>query len=433
MPRKFQQSPGNVEIKIYADTKFNEKNSKIWAFGYKGGDINFSNGSIIMKSNGRLGSSSYMTTLIKFENRIFNTTNKVNRTFNDIYNEAMSTVSNKEKNDKTMIMVILLPIIMYLAMFIIIIEIVKRYVSKKPLKTLQFDGGTMLPNQKEVDYFRDIPCNKDLFRAYWIIYKYGIVSNSKAKSYLIGAILLKWIKEGKINISKTKKGLFSFKDNNYAIDLTNINSVDNELENSLLRHLKEASGKNLILEAKEFEKWCKKNYTILDLWFDRVINLKTEQLVKEGLIKEDTIIKKQLGVQITKKIQTVDSSIKGEAIQILGLKKFLLEYSMIQDRQVIEVHLWEEYLIYATLLGIADKVQEQFSKLYPEFKELSNLNTEDIIIYTNQFAYIGVDAARKAREEYYERRSSYSSGGGGSSYSGGGSSASGSSSGGGFR
>jgi uncharacterized membrane protein len=38
----------------------------------------------------------------------------------------------------------------------------------------------------------------------------------------------------------------------------------------------------------------------------------------------------------------------------------------------VEVGLWKDYLVFAQLYGIADKVAEQFQKLYPkEFQELS--------------------------------------------------------------
>lgn len=85
----------------------------------------------------------------------------------------------------------------------------------KTIEKLDFGpDGENLPNEKDIDYYRDIPCNKDLYRAYWIISKYGI---KEKRNVLLGAILLNWIKEGKAYITKTKKGLFSFKDNNYSI------------------------------------------------------------------------------------------------------------------------------------------------------------------------------------------------------------------------
>ena len=50
-----------------------------------------------MNSNGILNSSSYMTALIKIENEMFHTTNKVPKTFNAIYDEAISDIPENEK------------------------------------------------------------------------------------------------------------------------------------------------------------------------------------------------------------------------------------------------------------------------------------------------------------------------------------------------
>ena len=41
---------------------------------------------------------------------------------------------------------------------------------------------------------------------------------------------------------------------------------------------------------------------------------------------------------------------------------------MIPERQYFEVHTWEEYLIFAQLLGIADKVEEKPAKKKIIFK-----------------------------------------------------------------
>ena len=49
-----------------------------------------------------------------------------------------------------------------------------------------------------------------------------------------------------------------------------------------------------------------------------------------------------------------------------GLKNYLEEYSLIEDREVVELAIWEKYLVYATAFGIADKVIEQMKANYPE-------------------------------------------------------------------
>ena len=101
------------------------------------------------------------------------------------------------------------------------------------------------------------------------------------------------------------------------------------------------------------------------------------------------------------------------------LKKFLNEFSNIKDRESIEVALWEEYLMYAQIFGIADKVAKQFKKLYPN--EIASYNERygyDIndIIFINMISSSGMNSAISSRD----RANSYSSGGGGFMSGGGG-------------
>ena len=49
-----------------------------------------------------------------------------------------------------------------------------------------------------------------------------------------------------------------------------------------------------------------------------------------------------------------------------GLAKFLKEFSLIKEREVPELAIWEKYLVYATVFGIADKAIEQMKAKYPE-------------------------------------------------------------------
>ena len=44
-----------------------------------------------------------------------------------------------------------------------------------------------------------------------------------------------------------------------------------------------------------------------------------------------------------------------------------------EEKIHIEVHLWENYLIFANLLGIADKVKKQFEKIYPNSNSVSTM------------------------------------------------------------
>ena len=97
------------------------------------------------------------------------------------------------------------------------------------------------------------------------------------------------------------------------------------------------------------------------------------------------------------------------AKELAGLKKFLEEFTLIKEREPIEVNLFEDYLIFAQILGIAKKVATQFKKLYPEIIENYNYDFDDIfLIYT--ISNSGISSANAG---------SYSSGGGGFSSGGG--------------
>ena len=113
-------------------------------------------------------------------------------------------------------------------------------------------------------------------------------------------------------------------------------------------------------------------------------------------------------------------------MELSGLKNFLNEFSNIKDRESIEVKLWDEFLIYAQIFGIAKKVADEFKKLYPD---IITDETYDDIIFIHTISYKGVNAASVARD----RANSYSSGGGGFSSGGGGGGSFGGGGGGGFR
>lgn len=451
------QNVSNVKISIRSKYSFSLDNARIWAFG-NNGKINFDDGKIVFESNGKLLSSQHVTILVRFENNIFNTINISNNSFDDVYDAAMSTNYDKSiKNFKSYfkgffnISFLLNYIGQFLWVAVIILIINKVFMTKNhnSIEYRPLDLGKDIKKQ-EVTYFRDIPCEGDLYYAYWIMTKYKILEENECKNGIIGATLLKWIKEGYIELTKTKRGIFNFRDNNYAIAFLNVDNPElqpqNDLEKYLMRILRQASGDNNILEAKEFEKWCKENHRMMNNWFDAIINNTTTSLKQKKLFIEDSTITKQRGKTKTIVTRRVDSSVRDEALHLMGLKKFLLDYTLIQERQNVEVHILEDYLVFAQLLGIADKVEEQFSKLYPDFKEISKINVENASLYTKTLSvamvsivaeetlkYEKIEARRRVRENSH----SYSgrdrdSGGGGSSYSSGGDS-SGGSSGGGFR
>ena len=411
IPHDFSNSIGSAYIKIHTDFDIPDS-VDVWGYGNYGGTAYVYDGYIEMQSDGRLATSEYMTMLVKFPSNTFNTSNSLNHDFNYYYEMAEEGSTKYNEKSKSFFTIILDVIAFFVNLipFIFIIFIFGVGISATYASKLHFGKeGKRMPS--DLPYYRDIPCNKDIFRAYYIGYNYGLLKN---KTDLLGAIILKWIKDSIIRIEqKEEKGLFK-KENViiYLNETTPDTSITNETERKLFDMLYAAS-KDGILENKEFEKWCNKSYSRVLKWFDTILKEQRDLLVQEGMIRIEE--KKTLKI-FKSKIYTTVPGLKEEAMQLAGLKKFLKEYTLIKDREAIEVALFEEYLIYAQMMGIAKQVAKDFKDVYPEVIEQSKFTSYDNIILINAYATHGISTARSAEA----RARNYSSGGGGFSSGGGG-------------
>ena len=279
--------------------------------------------------------------------------------------------------------------------------------------------------RKDVPNFREIPCNKDIIRAYWVAYHYNL---DKKKENFLGAVLLKWIKNDNVRVEKIdKKGVFTTKSEANIIFNKRPNS--SEMEDKLYDWMYTAS-KDGKLEKNEFSAWCKNNYSKILNWFKDVLEYQSKMLVNEG---KATVTKTGF-LTLTNKY-LVDDSMMEEAEKMAGLKNFFKEFTRINEKEPIDVKLWDEYLMFAQIFGMADEVAEQFKKLYPEVIEAMNTQNFDYsdLVFIRTLSNTGISTAA-AKSAAVARASSYSGGGGGfSSGGGGGGSFGGGGGGGGFR
>ena len=172
-----------------------------------------------------------------------------------------------------------------------------------------------------------------------------------------------------------------------------------------------------ILEPKEFQKWAKKNYS---KFFDVFKDFKDDEVNR---LKVEGHIYPRKDKTECKKKNIMDDTIYEDSKRLYGLKKFLQEFSNINTKETLEVHLWEEYLMFAYLFGIADKVAKQIKNLYPEILEQSDIDFNTILIINNisTSTVSAASAARSAAENYNSGGGGFSiGGGGGGSFGGGG-------------
>lgn len=130
-----------------------------------------------------------------------------------------------------------------------------------------------------------------------------------------------------------------------------------------------------------------------------------------------------------KEIPVLTEQGETERQQWKGLKKYMEEFSLLNEKDIPDLVLWEKYLVYATAFGIADKVIKQLKIVYPDFDE--------VIMHDNRYLYmrymndtaIGGGLIHNFESVYHGYRSAYNaaqsrsssgSGGGGGFSSGGG-------------
>ena len=408
-------APKKFSVRVIGPDKFQDT-LDVWGYGYKGYAYVY-DGVIEMSSDEdtTFKSSNYAVLLVKFPLNTFNTTNKTSlyNTFDDVYKKAdegsfeydIETLWDKIK---TWISVIL---VFGGSMFFIYCI----YIGSK--------DGSYLNNKlgDDINPFRDIPCNKNILEAFFLAKIYNM---SKKKEDLFGAAILKWVLDGQVVIKEEEQEKIFKNKKVISIDMTKEYN-DNGPLGKLYKMLKEAS-KDGILESHELEKWSSNNYNKLFNWFTEV-----ESYVKNDYVNKKLLTTQTNGRWITYSQYYIEPKLEEEAIHLAGLKKFLKEVSSIHEKRPIEVNLWEYYLMYAQIFGIAKEVANSFKKLYPDIvrdMESEGFNYTTFVMINN-LGTTTVHAASQAKQ----RAESYSSGGGGHSFGGGGGGSFGGGSGGGAR
>ena len=415
-PRFQQVDFQDFSVKIKSYYEFPDT-VEVWGFGHKG--YTYVSEGIIAMSNSEDSNmnDNYAVLLAKFPKDTFNTNYTTSNftTFSDVYdaayegtheydyepiNDDSSYYNNSGESIWQKIWGFITGSFWFIVMLIASIfggsKIINAGYGYKNNKTI---------DKKTVPNFRDIPCNKDIYYANALLF----LNNFEYKeTNILGAIILKWVKQEKVGFIKQDVGIFKKEQN--CLDLRKKPTFDNTNEEKLFNIMHDAAGKDEILEPREFGKWAKRNY---DKFFSTFKNIKEDELSK--LRSEGHITKRVDKSECTKK-NVMDDVIYEDSKKLYGLKKFLQEFSSINTRETLEVHIWDEYLMFAYLFGIADKVAKQLKNLYPELMEQQQNMDYATIMMINNFSATTVQAASSARSA----AQNYHSGGGGFSVGGGG-------------
>ena len=384
----------------------------VWGYGNKGyAYVKDGKISLSTEENSDMNDK-YVVALVKFPQQTFKTDYTPSRfnSFNDVYNAAEEGTFDYDYGNKLTIWQKIINFLSGFIMFIpmIIIAIISAIFASR--NGYGYKGNKTI-DKKSVPNFRDIPCNKDIYYANALI---ALNKFDYKETNILGAIILKWVKQEKVGFIKQDVGIFKKEQN--CLDLRKTPKFTIPNEEKLFNLMYEAS-EDGILEPKEFSKWAKRNYNSFINVFksfknDEINKLKSENHIYTRTNKEEC-----------KQHNVMDDKIYEDSKQLYGLKKFLQEFSNIDTKETLEVHIWDEYLMFAYLFGIADKVAKQLKNLYPELLEQNQNMDYTTIMMINNFSTTTVNAASSARsaaEHYSSGGGGFSSGGGGGGSFGGG-------------
>lgn len=280
-----------------------------------------------------------------------------------VFNNLNILYKNNMENLGLYFLMPYLYMIFWLGLFLIIF--------KFGLKFLKNRNKTQIRNIDKSIYYRDIPCFENIELAYWLLYNFSDIKKNDLNNGLLGAYLLDWYKKGYIDIKSSQK--LGLNNNNYSIDLKDGNWSKSYVESSIYKFLKTVAGNNNILEKNEIQNYCSvdgKSFE-LEYMFKNILKVIQEDLERQNYITVEKA-KDYILFKTQEKI-TLSDELINEYQNLNGLKNFLLDYSNMEEKMHIEVHIWENYLIFANLLGIADKVKQQFNKIYPNFNAVNSM------------------------------------------------------------
>ena len=387
--------PEEVTVCIGSElAQLDTTNTRIWGFGYKGTCL-FEDGCVLLESDGALDEEDSVIALLRFDKGIFEPVSVRDQNFKEVLDRAMVGADFGEKKKKEEDDISGFGAFVTLLVFLGIgYSMFRRHKKLSKSGRMKYIFNRDI-KEKDIAWYRDIPLAGNLPAADLTLRTLGEDDNNLGK--LCSALILRMVYNGYLEVSRSVE-------NETSIRFTSKPTQDlDAISAGLYRFLKEAAGENGILEYSEFSTWARKNMETLYDW---------SNLIKKAA--QDFMQTNDWSAEI----YTLTEKGKAEALHMLGLRRFLKEFTLTSEREAFDVHLWKEYLVYGTLLGVAAKVAKQLKEIAPEFR-----NAEDLVYVSNDFAlplYLAVSNMEKRLEYESDSYSSSSSGYGGSSSRGGG-------------
>ena len=270
----------------------------------------------------------------------------------------------------------------------------------KYIKTLK-ETKKLVPTE-EYEYFREKPDKSTTPADALFLYNKGanIAYSSFGKVFSATLLNLSLKKYFKISMKENKRGKktnrnledLDYEEKRIALFVTKAMRGQNEVtikelqkyissHGELASSLIENTGKDVKNKSKNEEKYDvekarkKMHYTIITtIYFMFALFL-----IIVFPISIMLIVNAILAICINNKISRLTQKGIDEREKWVGLKKYMEDFSLLNEKEIPALELWEEYLVYATVFGIADKVIKQLKIVYPEINEMDSFSTTSYI------------------------------------------------------
>ncbi len=388
--------PAHVRLTIVSadSTRFSEDSCGIWGFRFRG-ELWFEGDSIVVESSEAFEDRSALYVMVSFPKGMFEPTINEDDTFEHKKQLAFegSDYESSGDDDVSWFEVLIGAIIAFFAWIFPVLS---------GIWYLFYVWRARRRANKNLLWYRDIPLHGNMQQANDILNAYRYFGTDY--NNLLSACILKLIDLGAISIKQipNKKGKMvgSFVINEFQ-DAKNQPLLLRKLHNIF----KVAADDDTILEPRELRSYMKSqsNESITDSFIN---TLHTKTALSSYKDRQDDVR------------------------QVFGLRKFLKEFTLLDERGVNEVTLWKDYMIYATLFGIADQVIKDMKQINPEFFNMDRvaaqmadgitLPTINSALHSSYTRAYMNKVNRENRASGHGGHSSWGGGGGGFSGGGGG-------------
>ena len=294
-----------------------------------------------------------------------------------------------------------------LAVCIIYIEKAVKY-GKKIIQANKYK-----PEQK-IDYFRELP-KEDATPGealYLLREPYNSFRSCFGNIFSANILNLKLKEYIDIRVEKesenTKKEKIYIKDNRKDLD-----TLKKE-EKGVMSFIRDALGNNNEIEMKDIEKYIKGHAGKVSGLIER-----NQSSIEHSLSKDKLLDKKAKGEYkrykekasvyfmvalfsliygiipcaiiflingiLCRKISKKQNVLTQDGVNMQekwkGLKKYMEDFSLLNEKEIPAITIWEKFLVYATAFGIANKVLKQLKTVYPNIDEIDAINTSSSLYF----------------------------------------------------